>query len=381
MYYNKFKDIELSALGLGCMRLPVVDGDDTNIDKKQVEEMVEYAMAEGVNYYDTAWGYHGGNSETVMGEVLSAYDRDKFYLASKFPGYDLSNFDHIEEIFEKQLEKCKTDHFDFYLFHNVCEMNIDKYLDDEIGLMDYLLKQKEAGRIKHLGFSCHGSFETMHKFLHKYWRHIEFCQIQLNYLDFEFQEAKSKVEHLNNLGIPIWVMEPLRGGKLAKSCLGAEKILSKSNSEYTPANWAFGFLESIPGVTMILSGMSNMDQLRENVEFFDTKKVISDDDIATLLTAAHYDVTGKNAGTVPCTACRYCTTHCQKELDIPKILSLYNEHAYTEGGFIAPMALAAFDAEKLPSACIGCGSCAKVCPQQIDIPGVMKKFSEMLAQD
>ena len=381
MYYNKFKDIELSALGLGCMRLPVVDGDDTNIDKKQVEEMVEYAMAEGDNYYDTAWGYHGGNSETVMGEVLSAYDRDKFYLASKFPGYDLSNFDHIEEIFEKQLEKCKTDHFDFYLFHNVCEMNIDKYLDDEIGLMDYLLKQKEAGRIKHLGFSCHGSFETMHKFLHKYWRHIEFCQIQLNYLDFEFQEAKSKVEHLNNLGIPIWVMEPLRGGKLAKSCLGAEKILSKSNSEYTPANWAFGFLESIPGVTMILSGMSNMDQLRENVEFFDTKKVISDDDIATLLTAAHYDVTGKNAGTVPCTACRYCTTHCPKELDIPKILSLYNEHAYTEGGFIAPMALAAFDAEKLPSACISCGSCAKVCPQQIDIPGVMKKFSEMLAQD
>jgi len=380
MYYNDFKDIKLSALGLGCMRLPVIDGDDSRPDKEQVQAMVDYAMANGINYYDTAWGYHAGNSETVIGEALSKYDRDSYYLASKFPGYDLANFDHIEEIFEKQLEKCRTDHFDFYLFHNVCEMNIDKYLDDEIGLMDYLLKQKEAGRIKHLGFSCHGTFETMHRFIQKYWMHLEFCQIQLNYLDFEFQEAKYKVEALNNLGMPIWVMEGLRGGKLAKSCLGAEKMLEKSHPEYTPANWAFGFLESIPGVTMILSGMSNMEQLQQNVEFFDFKKTISDDDIASLLTAAHFSVTGKEAGTVPCTACRYCTTHCPKELDIPWLMSLYNEHAYSEGGFIAPMAIASLDKDKLPSACIGCGSCAKVCPQQIDIPGVMKKFTELLAK-
>ena len=380
MYYNDFKDIKLSALGLGCMRLPVIDGDDSRPDKEQVQAMVDYAMANGINYYDTAWGYHAGNSETVIGEALSKYDRDSYYLASKFPGYDLANFDHIEEIFEKQLEKCRTDHFDFYLFHNVCEMNIDKYLDDEIGLMDYLLKQKEAGRIKHLGFSCHGTFETMHRFIQKYWMHLEFCQIQLNYLDFEFQEAKYKVEALNNLGMPIWVMEGLRGGKLAKSCLGAEKMLEKSHPEYTPANWAFGFLESIPGVTMILSGMSNMEQLQQNVEFFDFKRTISDDDIASLLTAAHFSVTGKEAGTVPCTACRYCTTHCPKELDIPWLMSLYNEHAYSEGGFIAPMALASLDKDKLPSACIGCGSCAKVCPQQIDIPGVMKKFTELIAK-
>lgn len=378
MFYNNFKDLKLSALGFGCMRLPVIDGDDNRPDEQQVQEMVDYAMANGINYYDTAWGYHGGNSETVIGKALSKYDRDSYYLASKFPGYDLANFDHVEEIFEKQLEKCGTDHFDFYLFHNVCEKNIDKYLDDEIGLMDYLLRQKEEGRIGHLGFSCHGSFETMHRFIRKYWMHLEFCQIQLNYVDFEFQDARYKVEALNNLGMPIWVMEGLRGGKLAKSCLGAEKMLAKSHSEFTPANWAFGFLESIPGVTVILSGMSNMEQLRDNVEFFEFRKTISDDDIATLLTAAHFEVTSKGAGTVPCTSCRYCTTHCPKELDIPRILSLYNEHAYSEGGFIAPMALSAFDKEKLPSACIGCGACAKVCPQQIDIPGVMKKFTSML---
>ena len=378
MYYNKFQDIELSALGMGCMRLPVIDGDDNRPDEKAVFEMVDYAMANGINYYDTAWGYHGGNSETVLGKALAKYDHKDFYIASKFPGYDLSNFDRIEEIFEAQLEKCGVDYFDFYLFHNVCEMNIDKYLDDEIGLRDFLVKQKEAGRIRHLGFSCHGTLETMHRFIKKYWRDLEFCQIQLNYLDFEFQDARLKVEELNNLGIPIWVMEGLRGGKLAKSCLGAEKMLAKSNPDWTPANWAFAFLESVPGVTMILSGMSDLEQLKQNIEFFSEKREISDDDIATLLTAAHFDVTGKNSGTVPCTACKYCTTHCPQELDIPRLLALYNEHAYSEGGFIAPMALAAIEQDKLPSACIGCGACAKVCPQQIDIPGTMKKFTELL---
>ena len=378
MYYNKFQDLKLSALGMGCMRLPCIDGDDARPDAEAVREMVDYAMANGVNYYDTAWGYHGGNSETVLGKALAKYDHKDYYIASKFPGYDLSNFDRIEEIFEAQLEKCGVDYFDFYLFHNVCEMNIDKYLDDEIGLRDFLVKQKEAGRIKHLGFSCHGTLETMHRFIKKYWRDLEFCQIQLNYLDFEFQDARFKVEELNNLGMPIWVMEGLRGGKLAKSCLGAEKMLAKSNPDWTPANWAFAFLESVPGVTVILSGMSDLEQMKQNIEFFSEKRAISDDDIATLLTAAHFDVTGKNSGTVPCTACKYCTTHCPQELDIPRLLSLYNEHAYSEGGFIAPMALAAIDRDKLPSACIGCGSCAKVCPQQIDIPGTMKKFTEML---
>ena len=229
MYYNDFKDLKLSGLGLGCMRLPCIDGDDTRPDPQAVQEMVDYAMANGINYYDTAWGYHGGNSETVIGEALSKYDRSSFYLASKFPGYDLSNFGKHEEIFNKQLEKCKTDYFDFYLYHNVCEMNIDKYLDDSTGLTEFLLRMKEEGKIRHLGFSCHGSQETMHRFIMKNHKHLEFCQIQLNYLDFEFQNAKDKVEELNNIGIPIWVMEPLRGGKLAKSCLGGERYSQRAD--------------------------------------------------------------------------------------------------------------------------------------------------------
>ena len=380
MYYNDFKDIKLSGLGLGCMRLPVIDGDEKRPDQAAVQGMIDYAMANGINYYDTAWGYHGGNSEIAVGEALSKHDRSSFYLASKFPGYELSNFDKYEEIFNKQLEKCQTEYFDFYLYHNVCEMNIDKYLDDSTGLTEFLLRMRDEGKIRHLGFSCHGDYETMHRFIKKHYDHIEFCQIQLNYLDFEFQNAKDKVEELNNLGIPIWVMEGLRGGKLAQSALGAEKILARSNEEWTPANWAFAFLETVPGVTMILSGMSNMEQLQQNIEFFSEKKEIGEDEIAALLTAAHYEISDKASGTVPCTGCRYCMSKCPQELEIPKLLGLYNEHAYSKGdGFIAPMVISTLSEDKRPSACIGCGACAAVCPQQIDIPGTMQKFCELLS--
>lgn len=197
------------------MRLPVVNGDDASIDEAAAFAMVDEAMAKGVNYYDTAWGYHNGNSELVMGRALARYPREKFYLATKFPGYDLSNMPKVKEIFEKQLEKCQVEYFDFYLFHNVCEMNIDAYLDPQYGIYDYLLEQRKNGRIHHLGFSAHGDYDVMKRFLDAYGKDMEFCQIQLNYLDWEFQDAKKKVELLNEWNIPVWVMEPLRGGKLA----------------------------------------------------------------------------------------------------------------------------------------------------------------------
>ena len=183
MIYKDFQGIKLSALGMGAMRLPVIDQDDAKVDQETTEKMVDYAMAHGVNYYDTAWGYHGGHSEIAMGKALSRYPRENFYLADKFPGYDLSNMDKVEEIFEEQLKKCGVEYFDFYLFHNVCEMNIDEYLNESHGIFDYLMKQKENGRIRHLGFSAHGSYEVMERFLKKYGEHMEFCQIQLNYMD------------------------------------------------------------------------------------------------------------------------------------------------------------------------------------------------------
>lgn len=243
------------------MRLPVVDGNDADIDSAAVEEMVAYAMEHGINYYDTAWGYHNGNSETVMGNVLKKYARDSFYLATKFPGYDLSNMPRVEEIFEKQLEKCSVEYFDFYLFHNVCEMNIDAYLDEKFGIYEYLTEQKKNRRIKHLGFSAHGSYEIMKRFLEAYGKDMEFCQIQLNYLDWSFQDAKSKVELLNSYHIPVWVMEPLRGGRLAKLSEKDVEALKNLRPDEEIVAWAFRFLQSIPEVKVVLSGMSDLEQL------------------------------------------------------------------------------------------------------------------------
>ncbi len=375
MIYKQFQDIRLSALGLGAMRLPVLEGKDAQIDEPAAQEMVDYAMEHGVNYYDTAWGYHSGQSELALGRALARYPRESFYLATKFPGYDLNNMGKVEEIFEEQLKKCQVDYFDFYLFHNVCEMNIDAYLDPQYGIDAYLAAQKANGRIRRLGFSAHGSVPVMRRFLEAYGDHIEFCQLQINYLDWTFQDAKAKVELLKEYDIPVWVMEPLRGGRLAK--LGeshTRRLNALRPDEATPA-WAFRFLQTIPEVTMILSGMSNMTQLQDNVHTFETEKPLTEDELSELMEIAD-EILGKKA--LPCTACRYCTTHCPQGLDIPELIKLYNEHNFTEGGFIAPMALSAYPEEKKPSACVGCRSCEAVCPQQIKISEVMKDFTEKL---
>ena len=375
MLYKSFQGWKLSALGMGAMRLPVIDGDDSRIDEAAAEQMVAYAMESGINYYDTAWGYHNGQSELVLGRLLQKYPRESYFLASKFPGYDLANMDKVEEIFEKQLEKCGVDYFDFYLFHNVCEMNIDAYLNPKYGIFAYLMKQKQAGRIRHLGFSAHGSYGVMKRFLHAYGADMEFGQIQLNYLDWKFQDAQAKVELLREFGIPVWVMEPLRGGRLVTLYKeDTEKLHNLRPEEPVPA-WAFRFLQSIPSVTMVLSGMSNLEQMQENIRTFEEEKPLNPQEMKALLCIADTMVR-KNI--LPCTACHYCVSHCPQGLDIPSLLALYNEHHFTEGGFIAPMALSAIAQNKWPSACIACRSCEAVCPQQIEISAAMASFAKEL---
>ena len=375
MIYRDFQDLKLSALGMGAMRLPVIDGDDSKVDTAAAEEMVAYAMEHGINYYDTAWGYHSGQSELVMGNALKKYPRENYYLATKFPGYDLSNMDKVEEIFEEQLKKCQVEYFDFYLFHNVCEMNIDAYLDEKYGIYEYLIEQKRNGRIRHLGFSAHGSYGVIKRFLDAYGKDMEFCQLQLNYLDWSFQDAKAKVELLKEHDIPVWVMEPLRGGKLASlSEENTKKLREMRPDEETPA-WAFRFLQSLPEVKVVLSGMSNMEQLQANIRTYEEDKPLSGEEMKNLLDIADSMLKKK---TLPCTACHYCVSHCPQELDIPELLNLYNEHCFTEGGFIAPMALSSYPDDKKPSACIGCRSCEAVCPQQIKISEAMSDFAEKM---
>lgn len=375
MIYRKFKDMELSGLGLGMMRLPVVDGNDSVIDEAAAAEMIDYAYRNGINYFDTAWGYHDGNSELAAGKYLTKYPRESYYLASKFPGYDLSNMDKVEEIFEKQLEKCRTPYFDFYLFHNVFEGNIDAYLNPQYGILEYLLKQKENGRIRHLGFSAHGGVEVIRRFLAAVGEHMEFCQLQLNYMDWHFQGAQEKAELIQEAGLPIWVMEPLRGGRLAKASQELTEVMKSMRPEETHPGWAFRFLQSIPGVTMVLSGMSNLEQLKANIASWETDEPLRGEEFDALVQQVDRE-TGR--GILHCTACHYCTSHCPKGLPIPELIALYNEHKITGGGFIAPMAVAGMPAEKRPANCIGCRGCENVCPQQIKISEMMKEFTGMI---
>lgn len=369
MIYKQFQDLKLSALGFGMMRLPLIEGTET-IDEAKTAEMVDYAIENGVNYFDTAWGYLNGNSEIVTGKVLSKYPRDSYCLASKFPGYDVSNMDKVEEIFEKQLEKCGVEYFDFYLFHNVTEKNIDGYLDPKYGIYDYLMKQKANGRIRHLGFSTHGTLATMRRFLDAYGKDMEFCQIQLNYLDWEFQDAKTKVEMLKEYNIPVWVMEPVRGGKLASLPEKyAAKLAELRPEEGVPA-WAFRFLQTIPEVTMTLSGMSTFEQMADNVKTFAEDKPLNEAEMAAILEIGHSLVNG-----IPCTACRYCTTECPQELNIPELIKVYNEHTFIGSETIPTDALGAFDEDHRPNSCVGCRSCEAVCPQNIEIAQFMETFA------
>ena len=375
MIYQDFQGLKLSMLGMGCMRLPVTGGDDGTIDEAAAAAMVERAIAGGINYFDTAWGYHNGASELVMGKALSKYPREQFCLADKFPGYDLSNMGKAEEIFEEQLRKCRVDYFDFYLFHNVCEKNIDAYLDPRYGILDYLLKQTENGRIRHLGFSCHGEMPVLRRFLEAYGAHMEFCQLQLNYIDWTFQHGREKVELLEQHRIPVWVMEPLRGGRLAR--LSQEEfapLKALRPGESAPA-WAFRFLQGIPGVKVILSGMSTLEQLEDNLAIFRDSRPLSAAEEEALMQAAQGML---RPNVLPCTACRYCVSHCPRGLDIPALLALYNEHRFTGGGFLAPMVLSSIPEDRRPAACIGCRSCEKVCPQQIRISEAMAGFAAMV---
>lgn len=379
MQYFDFKDLKLSALGFGAMRLPVIDGDDNVIDEPTTLKMVDYAYEHGVNYFDTAWGYHGGNSERVIGRALSRYPRESFYLADKFPGYDVTNFGKHEEIFAEQLERCGVDHFDFYLLHNVCELNIEQYLDDEkYGTLSFYAEQVRAGRIGHLGFSTHGNYDTFMRFLEAYGDLMEFCQIQLNYMDWEFQNARAKVEELRRRGLAIMVMEPLRGGILISLDDDDMAPLRALRPNANAIEWAFAFLRGVQGVGTILSGMSDMEQLRENIALFEREDTLSAEEDDALLALGRKLSSSKG---VPCTACHYCVSHCPQELDIPRLLELYNEHLSRPSfAFIAPMALGAMPADKHPSACIGCGACAQVCPQQIDIPEALADFARLMGE-
>lgn len=370
MIFSEFKGKQLSLLGFGAMRLPTLA--DGSVDEAQVEKMVANAFAQGVNYFDTAWPYHNGESEYVMGRVLSKYPRDSFYLADKFPGHQYSDRYDPAAIFERQLEKCGVEYFDFYLLHNVYERSMSVYLDPQWGILDYFREQKRLGRIKHLGFSTHANVEGLKEFLDIAGDDMEFCQIQLNYLDWTLQNARAKYDLLTRRGIPVWVMEPVRGGKLVSVSPASTEKLRAARPDETTVAWCFRFLQGLPNVKMILSGMSNEQQMADNLATFEESRPLSPAEGELILKVAD-----ELKGSVPCTACRYCVAGCPMGLDIPFLLSVYNDLRY------APVTnttlrIEALPESKKPDVCVGCGKCAQICPQKIDIPGAMQDFCDML---
>lgn len=368
MIYSEFPDKKLSLLGFGCMRLPEKDG---QVDVEQVEEMVAYGMAHGINYFDTAYPYHAGMSERVMGQVLNKYPRESYYLADKFPGHQVMSSYDPAGLFEEQLRRCRTDYFDFYLLHNVYEKSLDTYLDPKWGILDYFREQKHLGRIKHLGFSSHAQLDTLKKILDIIGDDMEFCQIQLNYLDWTLQNGKEKYDLLTAHGIPVWVMEPVRGGKLANF---TDDRLTAFRPEESTASWGFRFLQGLPNVKMILSGMSNNAQMIDNVRTFNQESPLSSEEKELLL-----EIAEGIKKSIPCTGCRYCCDGCPMGLDIPTMMSICSDIR------VAPvvnsvMMLQAAPKDKQPSACISCGKCTKICPQGIDIPAVMRELTERMAK-
>ena len=388
MYYRELAGEKVSALGMGNMRLPTFDGVEKNVDREKAQEIIDYAMSHGINYYDTAYRYHGGESERFIGQALKKYPRDSFLLASKFPGHmmvkkgggvvgftsGLAGWpdNTVEGVFAEQLQKCQVDWFDFYLLHNVNENSLAIYDDPELRVVDFVKRMKTEGKVRHLGFSTHASSAaTIDDFLTRHEGVFDFVQIQLNYLDWTLQDAKGKHEVITKHGLKVVVMEGVRGGRLAQLPEEQMDRLRALRPEDSAARWALRWLQGLPEVAVVLSGMTTLDQIRENVETFAAPEPLNEREKGLLT-----DVAEAMMDLVPCTGCRYCTEGCPMELEIPKIIAAYN--AVKNDDFMARYDPDRADPAMDPRRCVGCGACTGICPQGIAVPEVMTKFAEML---
>ncbi|MDO5582393.1 MAG: aldo/keto reductase [Planctomycetia bacterium] len=365
--FNKTGE-EISLLGFGMMRLPSTDEASLIVDEKTTAAMIGNAIDHGVNYFDTALPYHNGMSEVVVGKILSHYPREKFYLADKMPIWLIKSVKEVEEVFQRQLKTCGVDYFDFYLLHNLSIPKIPRI--EAMKAYEYLARQKKEGKIRHLGFSFHDTPDALAMIADQYeW---DFAQIQLNYLDWELQNAKRQYEILTERKIPVAVMEPIRGGALADLCPGAVNVLKNASPDASPASWALRFAASLPNVFTVLSGMSKPEQLADNLRTFENFRPLSEGERKVLDKAL--DVYRKSAP-IPCTACRYCMD-CPNGVDIPKNFAIYNRWLTTKNWSDFISSYFVMEEGKRAVQCIGCGICQEKCPQKLDIPGLMPKIEK-----
>ncbi len=351
-----------SLLGFGCMRFPRFDPDKPDIDETAAEKLIDAAYARGVTYYDTAYPYHAGQSETFVGKALKKYPRDSFFLASKMPGWEIESVEDAERIFHEQLAKCQVDYFDYYLCHALNESGFKKY--QLPGVMDFLTRMKEEGKIRHLGFSFHDTPEVLKTILDAYpW---DFTLLQINYLDWDFQDARKQYEFVQAKGIPCMVMEPVRGGTLATLCEDSRAMLKEYAPDRSIASWAIRYVAGLDNTMLVLSGMSTMEHVEDNCDTLSDFTPLTTDEHRVLQKALE---TFLKKNTVPCTKCDYCMP-CPEGVDIPGNFTVYNEYLLSN---FTRMFTGQFDelGDKNANACIECGVCVPKCPQSIDIPARM----------
>ena len=354
MIYRTANNASVSLLGYGTMRFPLTA--EGKIDREKAFKLIDTAYQNGVNYYDTAFMYHGGESEQFLGEALKRYPRDSFFLTSKLPIWMAETPADMERIFEKQLEKLQTGYFDFYLLHALGKANWERC--EAFGAYDFIVQKKKEGKIRHIGFSFHDSPEMLETIVQKGgW---EVAQLQLNYLDWDMQNAKRQYEILEQAHIPCIVMEPVRGGVLANPCDEANAIFKAADPDASVASWAIRFAASLPNVMTVLSGMTTMEQLCDNLKTMDPFRPVDSADQAVIENAvAAY----RKQHTVPCTGCNYCAD-CPMEIEISKVFKLFNDLANSKN---KNNFKAGYEQTKTEG-CIDCGRCASVCPQKIDVP-------------
>lgn len=364
---RRFKDVEVSLLGLGTMRLPCETEQkresNPNIDYEKAQKLVDLAYKNGVNYYDTAYMYHCGKSEKFIGHALKKYPRNTYYIADKLPIWMCDTKEDMQRVFANQLERTGMEYFDFYLLHSLDKENFEKC--EKFGAYNFIKQKQKEGKIKYIGFSFHGTVDDLRKIVsaHKW----DFAQIQMNYLDWENQNAKAQYQTLEDAGVPTIVMEPVRGGKLALVNSEIKGIFKSKKPDMSVASWAMGFVASHKNIISILSGMNSEEQMLDNLSTLTDFKAFGDDEYSTCFKAA--SILNKSE-VIGCTGCDYCQP-CPKGIKISSFFSLYN--SVISGDVNIQQGREVYDSFAVnPTACAWCNKCKNHCPQSISVPGVLE---------
>ncbi|MBR2876205.1 MAG: aldo/keto reductase [Clostridia bacterium] len=372
MKYSVFPSIDgkISKLGFGLMRLPKLYEGKEDIDYNEAEKLVDLAYKSGVNYFDTAYVYHNGESEIFAGKILKKYPRESYNLATKLPGWAIKNHNKtVDELFEEQLKKCDVEYFDFYLLHSVNRDIWNTF--SSVKAYENLKEKKKEGKIRHLGFSFHGDFELFKELINDYeW---DFVQLQINYYDWEADNAKDFYKLLEDNNIPCIVMEPVRGGSLHKLNEEAREVFANL-SDNTPASYALRFVAQLPNVLVTLSGMSTYEQVEDNIKTFNECKPLTEEEKEAIEKA---NVLFRKNFAIPCTSCKYCVTNCPQGIDIPTCFAAFNDYNKTRDLDDLNRTYITIPKDSRAHNCIDCKACMEHCPQEINIPRKLSQINDL----